>query len=448
MNEAVIGASRFGYGVGATVQPPTGDVRGWLTAQLQRQAVPAAFNGLPASPSVVVAYQQLQRERKQDKGEAKGDKPAALTEEQKALRQDYIREVGARYDAALASQTPLIERLVAFWSNHFTVSGVRPVVRPLAGPFEREAIRPHVTGHFEEMALAVVSHPAMGLYLDNAVSVGPDSRAGERNHRGVNENLGRELLELHTLGVDGGYTEQDVRSLARILTGWSVARYQDPNPGTFRFYEQIHEPGAKVLLGKTYDQDGMEQGVAAIRDIARHPSTAKHIARKLAVHFIADQPSQAAIDHLAQAFNSSHGDLRVVTETLIAMPEAWSSYQQKVKTPWDLVVSASLATGIRMPPEQVVATLLRLGQPVYMAQQPSGWPDDAASWIGPDSVLRRVEWCGAFAEHADPSVDPAVLADQVLGDTLAPESRQAIARAESRPTAVAMLLASPEFQRR
>jgi uncharacterized protein (DUF1800 family) len=298
------------------------------------------------------------------------------------------------------------------------------------------------------MVLAVVRHPAMQLYLDNAASFGPDSPAGLKQHRGVNENLGRELLELHTLGADGGYTEEDVRALARILTGWTVGHMKDPQPGRFRYIEARHEPGPKQLLGRLYPDDGEGQGEAAIRDIAGHPATARHVARQLARHFISDKPPPEAIERLARSFVASGGDLRAVGATLVAMPEVWNCYQQKIKTPWDLVVSASIATGIRLPPDQVANALQAMGQPVFMAPQPSGWPDDGASWAGPEQVMRRVEWCAGLARHADPTVDPVQLADLALGDTLDHDARQTIARAESRQSAIALLLASPAFQRR
>ena len=452
MDEAIIAASRFGYGSGPGRPAPTGDARAWVRAQLDRPVMPAALTGLPDATSTMVGLDRDRRAaREQAKMQAESDRSANKAMEdarRKAVREDYLREVGARYQAAIASDTPFVERLAAFWANHFTVSGVRPEVRPVAGAFEREAIRPHMLGRFESMVLAVVMHPVMGRYLDNAVSVGPNSRAGQRNKKGLNENLGRELLELHTLGVDGGYTEEDVRALARILTGWGIGRLQDPDAGKFRFYPQLHEPGPQVLLGRTYAQDGMGQGLAAIRDIVAHPSTARHIARKLAQHFVADDPPPAAVDQLAAAFRESGGDLRHVSATLAGLPEAWGAWQAKVKTPWDLVVSASIATGVALPADLLASFLERLGQPVFMAPQPAGWPDDAASWIGPEAVLRRVEWCAAFADHADKTLDPEAVAAQALGDALDPVAHEAIGRAESRTQAVAMLLASPQFQRR
>lgn len=485
MNQAIIAASRFGYGAGPDGTVAIGgDPRGWLKAQLARPQIPSNFGGLPPSADLVVTYQQLQRQRRQAK--ADGDPPPrpvrmarldpspqgadarggpeelmpaepAMADpqkgqprfpEQKVLRQAVLAETGAKFDAVTGSATPFAERLVSFWANHFTVSGIRPVVRPLAGSFEREAIRPHINGRFEDMVLAVVQHPAMGLYLDNWVSVGPDSKVGLRDKRGLNENLGRELLELHTLGVDGGYREEDVRALARILTGWSIGGPRVGDPGHFTFVPQIHQPGLKIFLGQTYPEAGMGEGLAAIRTIAHHPSTARHVARQLAVHFIADQPPQAAVDRLAQVFMQTGGDLHAVSAALVDQPEAWSLYQQKIKSPFDLVASAIRATGRSLTPEQAVGTLDRLGQGLHMAPSPAGWPDDAAAWIGPEAVLRRVEWAQAYADQVGNEVDPVMLTDAVLGDTIAPDQHQAIARAESRPAALAMLFASPAFQRR
>jgi uncharacterized protein (DUF1800 family) len=450
MNNAFLAAGRFGYGATpAGAAAIARDPKAWAKAQLAHPAAPDGMGALPNAASLVAIEFQLRKERQEMKRDGvappdakPGDNPMA----QKA-KQLYLDEVEARYRQAVLSPTPLVERLVAFWANHFTVSGLRPVVRPLAGAFEREAIRPYVLGRFEDLVLAVIRHPAMGLYLDNAVSVGPNSRAGQRRDRGLNENLGRELLELHTLGVDGGYTEEDVRALARILTGWSIQRLQDPEPGHFHFFEPIHEPGPKSLLGQTYQEAGMAEGVAAVGFLCRHPATARHIARQLAQHFIADQPPQSAIDHLAKSFRDSGGDLKAVTAALLDLPEAWQA-PAKIKTPWDMVVSASVATGLMLPPEPLVGSLARLGQPTFMAPSPAGWDDQAEAWIGPEAVLRRVEWCQSFAERAEPALEPLLLADQVLGDALTATQRQAIAEAESRPQALAMVLASPAFQRR
>src|SRR5579875_764089 len=270
---ALIAATRFGFAARSGDLAAIGrDPRGWVLAQLAR--APAPLPGeLPSGATMVVA----EFEMRQQKGDEEVKR--AFNERVKA---GYMAEIAARTGAAATSEAPLLERMTRFWSNHFTVSILRPAIRGFAPAFEREAIRPHVTGRFADMLFAVARHPAMLLYLDNAVSIGPDSIAGRRRGKGLNENLGREMLELHTLGVDGGYTQADVEALARILTGWSVARLRDPGPGTFHFFPPIHEPGPKTLLGRTYREAGYEEGQAALLDLAHHPATARHIATKLA----------------------------------------------------------------------------------------------------------------------------------------------------------------------
>ena len=205
------------------------------------------------------------------------------------MRDAYQADAAARTRAAIVSDAPYLERLVQFWSNHFTASAIKPVILGVVGPYEAEAIRPHVTGRFVDMLKAVTRHPAMLAYLDNVTSIGPNSRAGRRRDAGLNENLAREVLELHTLGVDGGYTQDDVRAFAAMLTGWSIARLRDRSPGTFRFHPAAHEPGDKVLLGVRYPEAGEAEAEAALDALARHPSTARHVATKLVRHFVADE---------------------------------------------------------------------------------------------------------------------------------------------------------------
>src|SRR6185503_5190084 len=236
LHDAVLAATRFGFAArGDDLAMVAHDPRGWVLRQLAAAPAPLPGN-LPASSQMVVAEFEMRRDR--------GDE-AAKRDFNQRVRGVYLAEIAARSDAAANSETPLLERLTRFWSNHFTVSILRPVVRGFAAAFEREAIRPHVTGRFADMLLAVAQHPAMLLYLDNAVSIGPDSMAGIRRGKGLNENLGRELLELHTLGVDGGYAQADVEALARILTGWSL----DLATGELaRFYPRRHDFSAKVFL--------------------------------------------------------------------------------------------------------------------------------------------------------------------------------------------------------
>src|SRR5260221_6604975 len=273
---AIIATTRFGFAArGRDLGAVAGDPRGWVLGQLAHRPaqLPAS---LPSSASMVAAMLQARQDKKA------GEQTGAKDE----LRAVFFAEIGARMNAAIASENPLLERLVFFWSNHFTVSAMRPVVRGFVGAFEREAIRPHVTGRFADMLLAVARHPGMGFYLDNVQSIGPISLIGRRAGKGLNENLGREILELHTLGVDGGYSQKDVEALARILTGWTIARLRDPDPGSFRFVPQIHEPGPKMLLGRSYAESGAGEVEPALRDLAGPTPPHRDIAFNLARHFI------------------------------------------------------------------------------------------------------------------------------------------------------------------
>jgi uncharacterized protein (DUF1800 family) len=437
--EAIIATSRFGFAAReGDLAAVAGDPRGWVRGQLRQRpaTLPAS---LPNSAAMVAAMLQARLDRKA------GEKTDAKDE----LRAVFFAEIGARMNAAIASETPLLERLVFFWSNHFTVSALRPVVRGFVGAFEREAIRPHVTGRFADMLLAVARHPGMGFYLDNVQSIGPNSPFGKRRDKGLNENLGREILELHTLGVDGGYSQADVAALARILTGWTIARLKDSSPGSFRFVPQIHEPGAKTLLGRSYAEAGADEGEAALRDLARHPATARHVAVKLARHFMSDVPPPPAIDRIAKRYRDTDGDLRQVMEAVIAEPASWQSPFAKVKTPTELVVAACRASGLNdVPADGLVGSLRVLDQPAFIAPSPAGWPDVATAWISPESVLRRAEWCQAFANRLPDPPDPVAIASASLADALPEETLQAIRRAPDRRMGLALLLASPQFQRR
>ena len=373
-----------------------------------------------------------------------------LKQLQAELRDLFRREAGARIQAMATADQPFRERLVAFWSNHFTVSVRRSEVTGLVGAFEREAIRPHVTGHFEDMLLAAIRHPAMLLYLDNAQSIGPHSQVGLRSRRGLNENLAREILELRTLGVEGGYNQDDVRAFAAILTGWSVLGPRDVDGGTngFVFRPATHEPGEKTLLGVRYPEGGESEGVAALAALARHPATARHVATRLARHFIADQPPAAAVARLERVFRDSGGDLGRLAGALVDSPEAWAEPLAKIKTPEELVVSTLRATGVIWPLDRVVGQLRQLGQMSFSAPSPAGWPDVAGEWVGPEAVMQRIEWCALAGHRLAPMVRPADLLEATIGPVARPETRQVVLQAASVAEAVTLLLASPEFQRR
>jgi uncharacterized protein (DUF1800 family) len=368
------------------------------------------------------------------------------------IQKTYRAEALARLQRASIADCGLVERLVAFWSNHFCISASKgELARMWAGSFEREAIRPHVLGRFGDMLEAVEQHPAMLFFLDNQQSLGPESRAGQNRKRGLNENLAREIMELHTLGVGGGYTQEDVTSLARIITGWSFAGRQGQlgAPGSFVFNANAHQPGAQRLLGKVYEAGGIAQGEAALSDIARHPSTAKFIATKFARHFVADDPPPALVARLQNAFYKSDGDLRVLTTTLLDSDEAWAAPLTKLRSPYEFVVATGrLLARIPDDPGPYLNGLNLLGQPLWSPAGPNGFPDTNAAWAAPEGMKLRLDISAQLASRVGASVDPRDLLEFAAADAASEETRRTVERAESRQQALALLLMSPEFQRR
>jgi uncharacterized protein (DUF1800 family) len=312
------------------------------------------------------------------------------------------------------------------------------------------------------MLLAAEAHPAMILYLDNEASIGPDSPLAQRvarrarnNNRklDINENLAREILELHTLGVNGGYTQSDVTSFARVLTGWSLGGNRGPlaegKPGTFEFRENMHEPGTEIVLGKRYGEDGANQSRAVLKDLARHPATATHIATKLVRHFVADDPPAAAVARVAKVFRDTEGHLPEVHQAVIDLPQAWEAAAPKFKTPHEFVISTFRSVDfVPEKPQQIAAPLQLLGQRPYTPGSPAGWPDTAAQWDGPDALLKRIEWATQLGERLRADVEPLQIAAQTLGETLSERTRTAITHAASAAQGITLLLASPEFMRR
>jgi uncharacterized protein (DUF1800 family) len=301
------------------------------------------------------------------------------------------------------------------------------------------------------MLKAVEQHPAMLFFLDNQQSLGPDSRAGQNRKRGLNENLAREIMELHTLGVGGGYTQDDVTSLARIITGWTFAGRQGQLgvPGSFVFNANAHQPGAQRLLGKTYEDNGAAQGEAALADIARHPSTAKFIATKFARHFIADDPPPALVARLQEVFRKSDGDLRGLTSALLDSDEAWQAPLTKLRSPYEfLVATGRLLAQIPEDPARHLGGLNVLGQPLWSPAGPNGFPDSNAAWAAPEGIKLRLDISAQIASRLAANVDPRDLLQLAAADAASPETRRTIELAESRQQALALLLMSPEFQRR
>ena len=471
---AAIAANRFGLGARpGDLALVARDPADWLTRQLR--GVPPVLAGPGLLPSaetlgrVIEMRQQVAEERKrqkQDKDED-GTQVAAALKLPPIYRPVYVDAIVARFTHSVRTDRPFLERITQFWTNHFTVSIDKIAVLGLAGAMEREAIRPHVTGRFGDLLLAVEQHPAMLLYLDNHASIGPNSRLARLAARrasnrkiGVNENLAREILELHTLGVDGGYTQADVTTFAGAISGWSIGG-QDMNrrlarlgadkgtPGEFLFREAFHEPGAKQLLGKSYGDDGVKQGEAILRDLAVSPRSARHICTKLARHFIADDPPTSAVERLTQAWLESGGHLPAVYAALIDAPECWTQPLAKFKTPSDYIVSAYRALDIPVRDgRRALQPFEALGQRNLMPGSPAGWPDTSADWDGSSALLKRIAWADVVAQRMGDARNARELAPLLLGATLSGETATAIARAESGAQALTLLLASPEFMRR
>jgi uncharacterized protein (DUF1800 family) len=491
--DAAIALTRLGLGARpGEIDRIAPDPRGWATAQIRPQGAPqpsGAFSDTAQRVAQYVDYQsdagQVRRDRRSAPQVGAASTPMAPTapapdtdpdaiarrEARQAARreitQDTAQEFLARAQLGATTDDGFAERWALFWANAVTVSAVKFASGAFVGQYEREAIRPHVFGRFEDLVLAAEQHPAMLMYLDQARSVGPDSLAGARRNAGLNENLAREMMELHTVGADGGYTQADVTELARALTGWSIPTARDqrqtanrprrarmaaaqaqPEANGFVFRANVHEPGVRTVMGKTYPAAGLTQGQAILRDLARHPATAKRLSRRIAAHFVADTPPEALVARLEEAWTRSGGDLAQVARALVEAPETWTPQPDKIKTPYDFVVSTHRALGTRPQRIQPLRqALLDMGQPPFAAPSPEGWPDAAADWAGPDALVKRLNWSRTAADMAQ-AADPSAVAAAALGPRLSERTRLAVARAESRPEALTLLFMSPEFQRR
>jgi uncharacterized protein (DUF1800 family) len=466
---AALALHRFGFGPrSGSIEAIAADPRAALLAELDLpNAGQIANPDLPTSGAAnraVFEYnaernamQQRQRREtaqaameasaKESATEAKPEAPAAAPkpEEVPLPRQLFLKEARARLDAALNAEIGFVERLVWFWSNHFCVNQDKTV---MAGAYEREAIRPHVLDRFSDMLLAAEGHPAMLLYLDNAQSIGPNSVAGINREKGLNENLAREILELHTLGVRTVYTQTDVTNFAKVLTGWTILpTASDPDHGgEFVYLRRAHEPGPHTVVDHTYPDTGTAQARAVLADLARHPATAKHVATKMALHFVADDPPPALVERLTQHFLDTDGDLKEMAKALIAAPEAWSPVQAKIKRPGEWLVAALRATGLSGDISRITGGMALLGQPLWRPPAPKGFSDDNAAWL--DGLAQRLDIANTFAQRVGESQDAELVADMALGPLASAETRRAIAGAESKPQALTFGFMAPEFQRR
>ncbi len=457
--QAAIAAHRFGLGE-PDLRAIGADPRGWLLAQIG-PAEPARGTGLLSTREGLLLI-AAEREKRQ---QARNPPPGMTAEKLLAghYREATLADARSRLLSAVQSKRPFSERLELFWTNHFTVSLVKGSTRGLVGAFERDAIRPHIAGSFEALLSAATTHPAMLRYLDNSQSAGPNSRVVARERvrsgragepprvSGLNENLGREVLELHTLGAEsaraGIYTQADVTAFAGVLTGWRVG--QDGADAVLPFDPNWHEPGLKSVLGKRYPE-GPDALRLVLRDLALHPATARFVCTKLARHVVADEPPPALVEALTAVWLRSGGDLPAVYRELVRHPLAWDEAPRKLKTPEEFAISAVRVLAIegRFLERADGLGINALGQRLLAAPSPAGWSDRAEDWLGPDAVWKRIEWSTRIADRIGRSVDARTLGEASLGPLLGAASRTQIERAADGPQALALLLMAPEFQRR
>jgi uncharacterized protein (DUF1800 family) len=477
MDATLRALNRFGLGARRDERKQISDPRGWLRAQLDG-GPPSLRAPEGASPGGI--GEALRNLRMAGQGNEQDKRQA---------RQHLVElsnsEMHAALEQRVAADRPFVERLVAFWSNHLCVStGGKAQVAPLAGSYERDVIRTHVLGRFEDMVMASARHPAMLTYLDNFQSIGPNSRGaragrgGNGQRRGLNENYARELLELHTLGVNGGYTQQDVQELAKVLTGWTVsgiggpgdrvpqqrgnqlrrgvgqqsaqAQRGRPEPGTpigFVFQELLHEPGTKTVLGERYREAGIEEGEHAIRTLCQHPSTARFVATKLVTHFVSDEPPAAAVDRVAKSFSASGGDLKAVARALVDEPEAWREDARKFRTPQDWFVAVLRAFDTHDVRPNTPNLLRQLRQPLWSPSSPKGFSDALQDWADPDSLLNRGELARTLSKLDGANrLDPRFLLDLV--DVSSTDPVHSLLADNTIPASdrLALAIAGPAFQ--
>jgi uncharacterized protein (DUF1800 family) len=404
--------------------------------------------------SVFIERRQQDRELQKQLKEASGATAEDLKTQIRAINRDshQARQQSSVQTILRWSQTEqgFRERLARFWGDHFTVVGKSALPASVVSTYIDEAIRPHLAGSFGDLLVAVTTHPMMLQYLNQMESVGPGSRFA------LNENLAREVMELHTLGVGAAYTQDDVRQLAELFTGMGADK-----AGAFVFLPNRAEPGAETVLGHRYGGDPAQFAAVeqALQDLAVHPSTANHIARKLVVHFVSDTPDPALVDHVAARYRETGGDLRAVYGALLEHPAAWTDAPGNVKPGFDFIASAcrGLALGAEamapLQPKQInqlfMVPLTKMGQEWQKPSGPNGWPEEDQAWITPQGLSARIDWALTVPGRLRPELpDPRLFVTQVLGEGAPETVRFAAGAAETQAEAVALVLASPAFQRR
>ncbi|MEL7091760.1 MAG: DUF1800 domain-containing protein [Pseudomonadota bacterium] len=448
---------RFGYGLSPGVAPPAGtdDMLDGLTGP-DDLAVRFPVEPFDTFRARMVDVAEANRMRRKKRGTPEGEAAKKRRNQLNAVaRKDGLRWAGHMLLRQIWTPTAFRERLVTFWADHFTAHGKRGVSRRATSPYIEEAIRPNIAGAFEDLLQAAVMHPVMLFYLDQMQSMGPGSPRGKERKNGLNENLAREVLELHTLGVNGPYTQTDVRQLAELFTGLSFM----PDRG-FVFRPGFVEPGPETVLGVTYGETGGTSPIrAALRDLARHPVTARHIARKLAVHFVADSPDPDLVDQLTARYLDTGGDLLALYEALLAHPAAWQPTLQNIKPPLDFMASAMRALAVpegklmrfgeRKMRRVLSRPLTAMGQQWQRPGGPDGWPEEDPHWITPQGIAGRVQWAMNAPEFILRVLpDPRDFVTTSLGARASDVVRFAAASAENRREGIGLVLMSPAFQRR
>lgn len=453
--DPIIAAFRFGYGLPSPAGAPRGP-EAMLAALAGPDTMATAFPG----PRVDAAMLALMNDADTALRTSRRSEGAAATEARATYRAHIADLQSLRTDAVKASFARAVEapdgfreRLVQFWSSHFTTTARSNTQAALPAALVEEAIRPHLTGPFSAMLRAAILHPAMLSYLDQSASIGPNSAFGQRKNKGLNENLARELLELHTLGAGSGYTQTDVRQMAELLTGLFMGKKG------VTFNPVRAEPGPETVLGQTYDGDTLAAITRALDDLAIRPETATHLARKLATHFVADSPDPAIVTAIELALTQSNGDLMAAYTALLTHPAAWDPRKQKARQPFDFIAASLRALGLTGPQilrmgdgpfrRLILSPMTPMGQPWQAAPGPDGWAEEAEAWITPQGMAARITWAMEVPGRlVRPLPAPQTLLDRCLSASASDALIWAVPRAESVRQGVGLILASPDFNRR
>jgi uncharacterized protein (DUF1800 family) len=448
-SRAIIAVNRFGLGAaGRELVDAKHDPQQWLLQQLVNPVFDKTLGDTESAFKVIAEIKAYKQRRRQTLMQGPKVGEAIIKPYRQRLLMDSL-------ERSVQTTTPFAMRLMDFFSNHFSVSASTQPLTILSPTLERDAIAPNLFGQFADLLIAVEQHPAMLIYLNNEKSVGPNSPRG-KTARGLNENLAREIFELHTLGVDKDYTLDDIKQLAMVISGWSVSDEQDTLPAGFRFRNKSHEPGTRRILGKSYPDKGLAQGEAVLRDLAGHRKTAEFISYKLAQHLIADKPPKELVAAMRDTWLKTDGNIKAVVSTLVKHPASWDSQRQKFKTPREFVVSACRAvnqvkpTGESLLDEGLVDVALRglgfMGQKPFGAGSPAGYSQLNRAWMGSDALMKRIDWVNLLVKKTRATAP--FVANRIFASQLSSLTGKTLAGAESRVQGLALLLLSPEFHSR